>query len=240
MPKVFIGVGHGGADSGAVGSGFLEKDLNLSIALSCYAELIRHGVEVLMSRTKDENDKIGEEVKECNAYDPDYAVDIHNNAGGGDGAEIYYHYKGGIGEDFAENILSEIVKIGQNSRGVKTRVADNGKDYYAFIRNINCPANIVECAFVDNAKDIKIIDTTEEQKEMGKAIAKGILKSFNIKYIEGQKFKDVPTSHWAYKAIEDLFDNEYIKGYPDGTIKPDKPMTRAEVFEIIHRMLKGE
>jgi len=34
VPKVFLGVGHGGTDSGAIGNGFKEKDLNLSIALA--------------------------------------------------------------------------------------------------------------------------------------------------------------------------------------------------------------
>ena len=90
--KVFLGVGHGGSDPGAVANGFKEKDLNLSIALACQSELVRHGVSVLMSRTKDENDTLNEEIKECNAFNPDFAVDIHNNAGGGDGAEAFYHH----------------------------------------------------------------------------------------------------------------------------------------------------
>ena len=83
MPKVFIGVGHGGSDPGAVSNDTKEKDLNLSIALACRDELERHGVSVKMSRTKDENDTLSDEIKECNAYSPDLAVDIHNNAGGG-------------------------------------------------------------------------------------------------------------------------------------------------------------
>ena len=43
---------------------------------------------------------------------------------------------------------------------------------------------IVECAFLDNKTDIKIIDTAEEQKKMGVAIAKGILKTLGISYQE--------------------------------------------------------
>ena len=79
--KVFIGVGHGGSDPGAVANGFHESNLNLSIALACQDELARHGVLTKISRTKDENDPLSEEIKECNAYDPDLAVEIHNNAG---------------------------------------------------------------------------------------------------------------------------------------------------------------
>lgn len=180
--KVFLGVGHGGKDPGAIGNGFYEKDLNLSIALACQAELVRHGVTVGMSRTKDENDDLNEEIRECNAFNPDLALDIHNNAGGGDGAEAYYHHGGGTGKVLAENILAEIVKIGQNSRGALIRKNDNGDDWYGWIRMTYAPAVIVECAFIDNAKDIQIIDTEAERKAMGVALAKGILKTLGIAY----------------------------------------------------------
>ena len=186
MPKVFIGVGHGGSDPGAVANGVKEKDLNLSIALACRDELVRHGISVKMSREKDENDSLSEEIKECNAYSPDLAVDIHNNAGGGDGAEVFYHYGGGKSKTLAQNILAEIVKVGQNSRGAKTRVNASGKDYYGFIRETSCPAVIVECAFVDNAQDLQILATERDKKTIGVAIAKGILKTLGVEY-QGEK-----------------------------------------------------
>lgn len=178
--KVFLGVGHGGSDPGAVANGIKEKDLNLTIALACQAELARHDVTVLMSRIKDETEDLTERIKECNAFKPDLALDIHNNAGGGDGAEVFYHYGGGTGKTLAENILSEVVKIGQNSRGAKVKKNSSGQDYFGFIRETSCPAVIVESAFVDNKTDIKIIDTAEEQKVMGIAIAKGVLKTLGI------------------------------------------------------------
>ena len=178
--KVFIGVGHGGSDPGAVANNTKEKDLNLSIALACRDVLERHGVKVKMSRTKDENDTLSAEIAECNAYSPDLAVDIHNNAGGGDGAEAYYHYGGGKSKTLAENILAEIVKVGQNSRGAKIRKNSAGKDYYGFIRETSCPAVIVECAFLDNASDLKILASDSKRKTMGEAIAKGILKTLGV------------------------------------------------------------
>lgn len=182
MAKVFIAAGHGGSDPGAVANGVKEKDLNLSIALACRDELVRHGVSVNMSRTKDENDPLSEEIRECNAFSPDLAVDIHNNAGGGDGAEVFYHYGGGKSKTLAESILAEIVKVGQNSRGVKTRVNASGKDYYGFIRETACPSVIVECAFVDSAHDLKILATERDKKLMGVAIAKGILNALGVAY----------------------------------------------------------
>ena len=180
MAKVFIGVGHGGSDPGAVANNTKEKDLNLSIALACRDMLERHGVSVKMSRTKDENDTLSSEIAECNAYSPDLAVDIHNNAGGGDGAEAFYHYGGGKSKTLAENILAEIEKVGQNSRGAKIRKNSNGKDYYGFIRETSCPSVIVECAFVDNSSDLKILATESKRKAMGEAVAKGILKTLGV------------------------------------------------------------
>ena len=180
MSKVFIGIGHGGSDPGAVANGLKEKDLNLQIALACKDYLTQYGVEVKMSRTKDENDPLSEEIRECNSFSPDLAVDIHNNAGGGDGAEVFHHYGGGKGKTLAINILDEITKVGQNSRGAKTRKNTAGNDYYGFIREVSAPAVIIECAFVDNATDIKILATDGKRKSMGQAIAKGILKTLGV------------------------------------------------------------
>ncbi len=134
MAKVFLGVGHGGSDPGAQGGGLDEADINLGIAVACAHELTRHGVQVCMSRTKDEDDPLTEEIRECNAYDPDLAVDIHTNAGGGTGFEVYHTLGGGTGKILAQNIEAEVKAIGQTSRGCKTRANSSGKDYYGFIR----------------------------------------------------------------------------------------------------------
>lgn len=179
MAKVFIGVGHGGSDPGAV-KYVVEKDINLKMAKACRDFLEAHGVTVLMSRTKDENDPLTEEIKECNAFNPDVAIDVHNNAGGGDGFEVYHSINGGTGKTLASNIEAEVLKIGQNSRGVKTRKNSAGKDYYGFIRQTKCPAVIVEGVFVDNKADAAQADTDEECTAFGEAYAKAILKTLGI------------------------------------------------------------
>ena len=53
-----------------------------------------------MSRTSDEDDPLTDEIKECNAFNPDVGVDIHNNAGQGDGFECFYHCNGGLGSKY--------------------------------------------------------------------------------------------------------------------------------------------
>ncbi|MFR1510233.1 MAG: N-acetylmuramoyl-L-alanine amidase [Acutalibacteraceae bacterium] len=158
----------------------VEKDVNLVEPLLCKDFLETHGVEVLMSRTTDENDPITDEINECNAFEPDLAIDVHSNSGRGDGFEAFYHYKGGLSKDLAENIESEVKKIGQNSRGCKTKLGSSGSDYYAFIRETICPAVICEGFFVDNETDVQIADSLEEQKAFGTAYAKGILRTLGI------------------------------------------------------------
>jgi N-acetylmuramoyl-L-alanine amidase len=147
----------------------------------------------------DEDDGTNEEVAECNAFAPDYAVDIHNNAGGGDGAEVFHHYGGGKGKQLAENILAEIVKLGQNSRGAKVRKNSNGKDYYAFIRETSCPAVIVEACFVDNASDLQILATEDRKKSMGVAIAKGILKTLGVEFQAEKGYWKVQVGAYLYR-----------------------------------------
>lgn len=202
MSKVFLGVGHGGNDPGAVGY-IKEADVNLNMALACRDYLVANGVEVKMSRTKDENDTLNEEIRECNEYNPDLAVDIHNNAGRGDGFEVYHSIFKGTGTTLAQNIEVEVKAIGQNSRGCKSRKNSAGNaDYYGFIRETKAPAVICEGVFVDNKADAEQANTLEEQQEFGVAYAKGILKTLGI---------SINTSPQTTKSILDLA-NEVIAG----------------------------
>lgn len=235
--KVFISAGHGGSDSGAVGNGFKEKDLNLSIAMACGNYLKSKGVEVQMSRVKDEDDDLNQEARESNAFGPDLTVSIHNNAGGGDGVEAWYSIVGGLGKTCAENILAEVVKIGQNSRGAKTRKGSNGRDYYGFIRQTKAPAVIVECAFIDNATDIQIVNTEPKRVVMGEAIAKGILKTLGIAD-SAPMTTPAPTT----KSIEEVAKEVIAGKYGNGEARKialknagyDPSAVQAKVNEIVN------
>lgn len=180
MPKVFVSPGHGGSDTGAVGF-VVEKDVNLKMAKACATYLLDRGVEVLLSRSEDGNESLDEKIRKCNDFNPEVAVECHNNAGNGNGFEVYHSIVGGIGKTLAKNIEEEIIKLGQNSRGLKTRVGGSGTDYFAFIRQTNCPAVICEGAFVDNIDDARMIDSNEKCKSFGEAYAKGILRTLGIK-----------------------------------------------------------
>lgn len=177
--KVFIGVGHGGSDPGAVANGLIERDVNLVMAVACYNVLTKHGVECLMSRrTNTESDTIYQEVAEENAFNPDVAFEIHNNAGGGDGSEFYYYSGDANGKRLAEICKKHTQAIGQNNRKV---VAG---DQYLWINSTGATAVLAEGFFLDNATDKQIADTAAEQEKFGVAYAKAILEYFGIAYKE--------------------------------------------------------
>lgn len=174
MPKVFIGVGHGGADVGAVSGGLIERDINLIMAISCSTTLQAAGVQVKLSRTNNtEADKVAQEVAECKAYKPDVAIEIHNNAGGGDGFECFTNGKADSIR-LAEAIEKEVNALGQNSRGVKYNAG------FAWTKQTGFPVVLCEGFFLDNAKDRAGFDTVAKQQAMGVAYAHAILKYLGI------------------------------------------------------------
>ena len=173
MAKVFLSAGHGGTDPGAVGYGLKEKDINLNVLKACRDELKAHGVKVICSREKDENDPVGQEVKEANASKADIAISFHINAGGGDGFEAFCNTKNKDGVKLAELGEKYIKALGQNSRGVK-----DGLHLY-FVKNTTMTSVLFETFFIDT-KDNTIGDTASEQKAIGVAYAKAILEYLGV------------------------------------------------------------
>ena len=51
------------------------------------------------------------------------------------------------------------------------------------------------------------------------------------------EFSDV-NNHWASESIEKMTQNGFLKGYQDGTFRPDEPINRAETAEILHRIIQ--
>lgn len=192
--KVFLSAGHGGSDPGAVGNGLKEKDINLNVMLACNEVLVKHGVTTVLSRTKDENDPVGQEVKEANASKADIAVSFHINAGGGDGFEAFYYTTNNNGKRLAQLGEKYVKAMGQNSRGIKS-----GNHLY-FVKNCDMTAVLFESFFIDNAVDKKIGDTLAEQKAFGVAYAKAILEYLGISYNSADKLYRVQVG--SFRNVE--------------------------------------
>lgn len=174
--KVFIGVGHGGSDGGAA-KYIVEKEYTLKTAFAVAEYLSGYGIDYKLSRTQDVDTDMDSKVAMCNAYRPDLVVDIHFNAGGGSGFEVYRSVVGGVSKTLAENINSEVAKIFP-SRGVKTRTLDNGRDYFAIIRETSAPSVLLEGGFVDSKKDADFIKAN--YKKLAKAYADGVAKTLGV------------------------------------------------------------
>ena len=86
MAKIVIDPGHGGVDSGAVGSDILEKDYNLQISRYMYDRFRELGVPVYLTRDSDTTLEPTDRVNRVLSFfgnDPDVVViSNHLNAGG--------------------------------------------------------------------------------------------------------------------------------------------------------------
>ncbi|MGN1314084.1 MAG: N-acetylmuramoyl-L-alanine amidase, partial [Lachnospiraceae bacterium] len=191
--KVFLSAGHGGSNPGAVANGLKESDINLNTLLACKEVLEKHGVTVVASRLKDEEDDVYEEVKEANASGAEIAVSFHANAGGGDGFEVFYHNANAKGKWLSQLCEKYVLELGQNSRGIKS-----GNDLY-FIKNTKMTSVLVESFFLDNAKDKEIGDTVAKQKAFGVAYAKAILEYLGISYLGSETASKEETAESSAK-----------------------------------------
>lgn len=207
MKRVFISCGHGGLDPGAV-KYIVEKEYTLKTGLELARILNASGVDILMSRNTDTEIDLNEKIIRCNAYNPDLIVDVHFNAGGGQGFEVYHSRVAGTGKTLAENIDAEMRKI-MKSRGVKTKLGSSGLDYFAIIRDTDAPAVLCEGGFVDNKEDADFIEAN--YKRIARAYADGILKTLNITApIESTKSEE---GVWYKIQLKAYRNREYAEKY---------------------------
>lgn len=69
-------------------------------------------------------------------------------------------------------------------------------------------------------------------------IATSMSTCFGAEKTKHRLYDDVPTNHWAYESVKSLTEKGLLQGFPNGTFKGDKPMTRYNFAVVIDRMLK--
>ena len=181
--KIFLHSGHGGKDSGACANGLVEKDLNLVVTKKLKTLLENQGIKVFVSENdlQDKTDTTREVVNNCNNFNPEFAIDIHFNAGGGNGFEVFHSIvKNTKGKILATNINNEILASGIKSRGVKTKTNTNGTDYFYFLREIKASSIILEGGFIDGSEDCKLLKQESHINKLVNCYFNGILKSLGI------------------------------------------------------------
>lgn len=213
---VILDYGHGGSDPGACANGIVEKTANFVTGEACKAELAVYGVPVVVLRKSDVDMSLSERTRIANLQGTNSVyVSIHHNAGGGDRGECIYSVVADMGKSLANSIGDEMLNVLGQQKKIYNKVGDYNRDYYHVIRETVMPAVIVEVAFLDNATDVQICDTVDEQKRNGKVIAHGILKDLGISLKPGtspapsanlyrvrKSWADAASQKGAYSSLE--------------------------------------
>ena len=185
---VIIDAGHGGSDPGGGSNEYwLEKDLNLKIALYEYRRLKELGVPVSLTRDSDitlnPTDRVNK-VYSLATGTNDILISNHINIDYGriDGAEVIYSIKDP--KTLATLIASNIQAAGQNlsPSGVYTRTNELGNDYYYIIRNVRPVKSVlVEFGFADSPKD-DVTQLRDNWERLAEAVVKSVCEYLGYPY----------------------------------------------------------
>jgi N-acetylmuramoyl-L-alanine amidase len=184
VKNVTINAGHGGHDNGASRGTIYEKTINLTVALKLKDFLVAQGIQVNMTRSRDEYTSLSEITNIANANDSDLLISIHHNAGGGDGFEVYHSIYNGVGLELANKVADGFKSL-NNSHGVavKTKKGSDGRDYFSVIRNSVMPCILTEFGFMDT-DDYYAFNTEYELEDEAIAIGKAICEQLGISIVE--------------------------------------------------------
>lgn len=184
---VVLDAGHGGIDPGKVGiNGELEKDINLAIAHKVKRYLEQQDIEVIMTRLedgglyqeKDSNKKVVDMkarlamIEEAN---PQLAVSIHQNSysdASVSGMQVFYYKDSLKGKNAALLMQQQMIASMQPKK--QREAKDNGT--YYLLKKTTVPLIIVECGFLSNEMEAKLLSTDAYQEKVAWAIHLGILR----------------------------------------------------------------
>jgi N-acetylmuramoyl-L-alanine amidase len=174
-----VPAGDPGAVSRTNGQVFIEYELNKKVVDFCKAYLI---MNYLCTVYADYDSDVNEVAKLTRERGCACQITIHHNAGGGDGAEVYYWYSDMQSQRLASYVAGQFKAIGQNLRsqnGQPQGVKTSSQSAYNFgpcrINSANgIPAILGEFAFLDNITDRTIIDSDADLQAEGEAYAKAI------------------------------------------------------------------
>ena len=191
--KISVCIGHGKSqsgqyDSGAVASGYQEFKLARAIGKCLKQELSKYNCTVdLINYDGDKN--LAERIKYVNSKGYDLNMELHLNAGGGTGPEVYYKHNSKQGKALATAISKSIAtNLGLKDRGAKTKLI-SGQDYFGCVREIKCMSFLVETVFIDTKGDRDKVIYASGQEQCAKAIATAVAKYYGL----GRKETPKPT-----------------------------------------------
>lgn len=183
---IYVDAGHGGRDSGALSSYFLEKDINLILANKLASEFFSRGAMVFLTRDGDydlsnstinkKRDDLYRRVILINNSSCDMYISIHMNASPSkkwQGIQVFYSSVLKENKIIASTITNSLK---YNMKNVRDYKKENG--YYMYSK-LRVPGVLIEAGFISNDNDNYKIRNEEYQNIFVKNIVNGVEKYFN-------------------------------------------------------------
>lgn len=171
-PTVIVDAGHGGDDPGAIGpAGTREAHVTLAMAKAVREALAQRGdLNVIMTRTTDSSVDLASRARLVDTLKPALFVSLHGNScesGEIGGLETYYRNE--VSRPLARHLHQAIAKaLARPDRGVR-----QARLYV--LRSQTVPSVLIESAYLSNPEEEKLLASETFQRELGAAVAKGIL-----------------------------------------------------------------
>lgn len=189
--KIYIGVGHGSGDSGAVNGKRRECDDNLRLARRVKEYFKNQPVEVKFSRLSANGLDINGRCNEANKWGADYFISLHrDSAYGASGVSAYIYSKANeYTKAKAEVIVNNVSKaMGVQNRGVHKGAAGRFTDF-GVNRMTNMHSCLLEVGYISSSKDNEAFDTKLD--DIAKAIVISTMSVCGVDYVDPIKKGDV-------------------------------------------------
>lgn len=191
---IVVDPGHGGIDGGAgKKNDIFEKDINLQVSAKLKKELIVEGFQVIMTREEDVSLENFSNIKGSryrrdldarktiiNNNKPLAFISIHCNSSkktSAKGIKVYYYPESIEGEKLAKSISQSIdenfYKAYMKEENLRTEILT--EDFF-ILRETDYPGVLIEVGFLTNPEENKLLREDEYQRQIARAIKKGILK----------------------------------------------------------------
>lgn len=181
---IIIDPGHGGKDAGTSVGSIYEKDINLSISLLLRDELIKNGATVILTRDGDydlsspnvdrrKKSDFDNRIKLINDSNVDMYLSIHINYLDNKkyyGAQVFYTK----GNELLANVMQQSFNSYLKSPMDEKEVQDSIYMY----KKLTPPGLLLECGFLSNDNEKKLLVTKEYQEKIVNAIVKALLNYY--------------------------------------------------------------
>lgn len=185
---IVVDAGHGGKDNGASAYGIVEDTLNLEVALELKKIVELAGGQVLMTREGDydlasneannrKKEDLTKRVELIEENDVALFVSVHMNKYGNSqvrGAQVFYRVSDEISKLLADCIQKEFKQL-DSSKLIKM-------GNYFILNESSIPGVLVECGFMSNEEELKLLQQHDYQVKVAHAIYRGIVKFVDEQY----------------------------------------------------------